>query len=139
MTTTQLAKLAVGDRLPDHECGPISRWVLAMFAGGSGDTNPIHIDLDMARKFGQEDVFAHGMLSMAYLAQLLTLHFPQERIRSYRVRFSTITPVKANVLCQGEVLECFQEDGEERLRIGIRTTIDDGTVTLEGEAVVAAG
>ena len=99
--------------------------------------NPIHIDLDVAKKFGMEDVFAHGMLSMAYLGQLLTLHAPQENIRSYKVRFSAITPVKANVRCTGEILERFEEDGEQRVRIGLKTLIDDDTVTLDGEAVIA--
>ena len=48
----------------DHE--------LALFAGASGDHNPIHIDIDFARKAGMPDVFAHGMLSMAWLGRLLT-------------------------------------------------------------------
>ena len=41
------------------------RATLALFAGASGDHNPIHIDLDVARSAGLDDVFAHGMLSMA--------------------------------------------------------------------------
>ena len=46
---------------------PISRTTLALFAGASGDHHPVHIDLDHARSTGNQDVFAHGMLTMAYL------------------------------------------------------------------------
>ena len=84
-----------GDRHPAASAGvaPISRTTLALYAGASGDHNPIHIDLDVARSAGLDDVFAHGMLSMAYLGRLLTGWVPQERIRSFQVRFAAITPV----------------------------------------------
>ena len=52
-----------------HRAGADRRADLAGHAGpvrGSGDHNPIHIDLDVARSAGLDDVFAHGMLSMAY-------------------------------------------------------------------------
>ncbi|MFI9557578.1 MaoC/PaaZ C-terminal domain-containing protein [Nonomuraea endophytica] len=31
---------------------------------GSGDHNTVHLDVDIARRTGLDDVFAHGMLSM---------------------------------------------------------------------------
>ncbi|MEJ6010807.1 MaoC/PaaZ C-terminal domain-containing protein [Novosphingobium aquae] len=133
----ELNTLAVGDEIPEHDAGPITRWVLAMFAGGSGDPNPMHIDSDFARMVGREDVFAHGMLSMAYLAQLLTNWVPQDRIRSFSVRFASITPVNTSVRCKGKIIEKFEEDGEQRLRLELVATVDDGAVTLTGEAVVA--
>lgn len=135
--TLDWAGIAVGDTLPEHMAGPISRTVLALFAGGSGDHNPMHVDLDFAKSFGMNDVFAHGMLSMAYLAQLLTNWVRQEQIRSYSVRFLSITPVGTSVTCTGRVTEKFEEAGEKRARIELQTTIDNGAVTLAGEAVVS--
>ncbi len=44
-------------------CRPVDRTTLALFAGASGDHNPIHIDIDFARRAGMPDVFAHGMLA----------------------------------------------------------------------------
>ena len=72
-----MAALTVGSALPPVVTPPISRYTLAMFAGGSGDHNPMHVDIDFAKSFGMPDVFAHGMLSMAYLAQVLTRNFDQ--------------------------------------------------------------
>ncbi|ODU07479.1 MAG: dehydratase [Pseudonocardia sp. SCN 72-86] len=115
---------------------PISRTTLALFAGASGDHNPIHVDLDVARSAGLDDVFAHGMLSMAYLGRLLTDHFPQERIRSYRVRFAAITPVHARPTCIGRVTAVADgPDGVATLELAV--TLADGTTTLIGDATVA--
>jgi acyl dehydratase len=41
----------------------ITRATLALYAGASGDHNPVHIDIDAAHAVGIDDVFAHGMLS----------------------------------------------------------------------------
>ncbi|MFI9560920.1 MaoC/PaaZ C-terminal domain-containing protein [Nonomuraea endophytica] len=44
--------------------GPTTRTTLTLFAGGSGDHNTVHLDVDIARRTGLDDVFGHGMLSM---------------------------------------------------------------------------
>ena len=124
--------LEAGTSLPPLTLDPISRTTLALFAGASGDHNPIHIDLDVARSAGADDVFAHGMLSMAYLGRLLTNWVPQQRIRSWRVRFAAITPVLAVPTCAGRVVSVA--DGLATLELEV--TLPDGTVTLTGDAVV---
>ncbi|ALU69296.1 dehydratase [Rhodococcus sp. WS1] len=126
--------MKTGDVLPSLELPEISRTTLALYAGASGDHNPMHIDLDVARSGGMDDVFAHGMLSMAYLGRLLTNYVPQERIRTYSVRFASITPLHATPTCTGTVTKI--EDGLAHLDIAV--TLSDGTVTLRGDAVVAA-
>ena len=117
--------------------GPINRTTLALFAGASGDHNPIHIDIEFARKSGLDDVFAHGMLSMAYLAQLLTRWVPQSQIRSWEARFTSITPVDAVVECSGHVAEIFEVNDEKRARLEIAAAVQGGATTLAGIAVVA--
>jgi acyl dehydratase len=74
-----LPGVEVGTELPPLAVEPISRTTLALFAGVSGDHNPIHIDVDVARSVGRDDVLAQGMLSMAYLGRLVTSWVPQER------------------------------------------------------------
>ncbi len=54
--------IEAGQTLPPLTLPAINRTTLALFAGASGDHNPIHIDLDFAREAGMNDVFAHGML-----------------------------------------------------------------------------
>jgi acyl dehydratase len=127
----------VGTVLPALSAEPISRTTLALFAGASGDGNPIHIDLDVARSAGLDDVFAHGMLSMAYLGRLLTDAFPQQQLRSWKVRFAAITPVHAQPVCTGRITSIDQSAGERLATIDLRVTLADGTQTLVGQAVVA--
>ena len=50
--------LSVGDSIPDLVIEPITRSTLALYAGASGDHNPMHIDIDFAKQAGMDDVFA---------------------------------------------------------------------------------
>jgi acyl dehydratase len=127
----------VGAQLPPLRIDPISRTTLALFAGASGDHNPIHIDLDVARSAGLDDVFAHGMLSMAYLGRLLTNVVPQQHLRSFQVRFASITPVHGEPTCTGSVTSIDEVNGERHATLELQVSLPDGTVTLLGSAVVA--
>ncbi|AZG47116.1 MaoC/PaaZ C-terminal domain-containing protein [Gordonia insulae] len=127
----------VGADLPALEVDPISRTTLALFAGASGDHNPIHVDLDVAKSAGLDDVFAHGMLSMAYLGRLLTDLVPQQQLRSYKVRFAAITPVHGQPTCTATVTSTDDVNGERIATLELKVTLADGTVTLLGEALVA--
>ncbi|BBZ00746.1 MaoC family dehydratase [Mycolicibacterium chitae] len=135
--STDIAEIQVGTELPPLELAPISRTTLALFAGASGDHNPIHVDIDAAKAAGFEDVFAHGMLSMAYLGRLVTSWVPQSQLRSLSTRFTAITPVLAQPTCTGTVTSVDEVDGEKRATVDVKITLADGTVTLAGEAVVA--
>ena len=137
--TTGLADIEVGTELPPLELPPISRTTLAQFGPASGDLNPIHVDIDVARSVGLDDVFAHGMLSMAYLGRLLTNWVPQDRIRTFEVKFAAITPVHGQPTCTGRVTSINEVDGERRADLELAVTLADGTVTLAGTATVAVG
>jgi acyl dehydratase len=135
MTITP-ATATTGDAIPSLTFGPVSRTKLALYAGASGDHNPIHIDLDFAKGAGFDDVFAHGMLSMAQLGRLVTDWAGQENVRSLSTRFTAITPVNATVTCEGTVTDTLEKDGETLLKLTLSAKVDDGTQTLKGEALV---
>lgn len=122
----------VGMELPALHIEPISRKLLALFAGASGDHQATHIDIDAARAKGREDVIAHGMLMMAYLGRVVTDWVPQERVRSFKARFLAITPVYAVPTCTGRVTAL---DGD-LATVDLSVTLADGKVVVRGEAVV---
>ncbi|MCE4070580.1 MULTISPECIES: MaoC family dehydratase [Pseudomonas] len=126
-----------GELLPPLTLAPINRTTLALFAGASNDHNAVHIDIDVARKAGMPDVFAHGMLSMAYLGRLLTQWVDQRQIRDFGVRFTGITHLGHVITCSGKVVEKFEADGERRVRLEIQTANQYGEVKILGDAVVA--
>ena len=129
--------VAVGERLVNKSFPPISRHTLALYCGASGDHNPIHVDLDFARKAGFDDVFAHGMLAMAYLGQALTDAVTPSAIRSFSTRFVAITQLGARLTCEGSVVELFEAEGEKRARLSLTAKDEKGEVKLAGEAVIA--
>jgi acyl dehydratase len=133
----KLEAVNVGDILPALELPAISRTTLALFAGASGDHNQIHIDTDYARKAGMVDVFAHGMLSMAYLGRLLTQWVDQRQLRDFGVRFTGITHLGHRITCTGRVVEKFEADGEQRAKVEIQTTNQYGETRIVGDAVIA--
>ena len=129
--------IKVGEEISSFTNEPISRTTLALFAGASGDHNPIHIDIDFAKKSGMDDVFAQGMLIMAYLGRLLTNLVPQTAIRHYGVRFASITLLNDRITCSGKVMEKFEQDGEKLVRLELIAANQTGDVKLSGQAVIA--
>lgn len=135
--STLFDNIKVGDTLPPLTLGPVNRTMLALFAGASGDHNAVHIDIDFARSAGMPDVFAHGMLSMAWLGRLLTQWVDQRQVRQFGVRFVGITHLGHRITCNGRVVEKFEADGERRVKVEIQTTNQYGEPRVLGDAVIA--
>ena len=127
----------VGDELPPLALPPLTRTTLALYAGASGDHNPIHIDIDFARAAGMPDVVAHGMLSMAWVGRLLTNWAPQRELREFSVRFTAMTHVGERIVCTGRVAEKLERDGERLVRIAVATANEAGEVKVAGDAYLA--
>lgn len=136
MTTHQLS-IGVGDVLPEVRLAAIDRKTLAIFAGASGDLNPIHIDIDFARRAGMPDVFAHGMLGMAWLGRLLTQWRPQSQLRRFDVRFIAITHLGNQPVLTGRVIETLSQGDERLARVQVEMRNQYGELKIQGEALVA--
>ena len=128
----------VGDALKPLVLPPVSRHQLALYCGGSGDHNPIHVDLDFAKKFGFKDVFAHGMLSMAFLGRLVTEYAPHDKVRKLGTRFTSITWVGDVITVTGTVTGKREENGERLIDLDVKCTNQNGQDTLQGSATVVA-
>ena len=137
MTTLTFDSVQVGELLPALELPAVDRGMLALFAGASGDHNPIHIDTDFARRSGMPDVFAHGMLGMAWLARLLTRWTPQAGLRRFDVRFQGITHLGNAIRGQGRVVEKLEQAGERCVRIELLSANQFGQTKIVGDALVA--
>ncbi|MFA7269975.1 MAG: MaoC/PaaZ C-terminal domain-containing protein [Sterolibacterium sp.] len=134
---TTLATVRVGDTLPQLVSAPISRTILALYCGASGDHNPIHVDIDFARRSGMDDVFAHGMLPTAYVGRLLTDWAPQPWLRSLQVRFVAITHVGDIIHCNGRVVAVQEGADGNEVRVEISAADQTGQVKIQGQAVFA--
>jgi acyl dehydratase len=137
VTAPKFDDVKVGDAIKPIVLPPISRHQLALYCGGSGDHNPIHVDIDFAKKFGFKDVFAHGMLSMAFLGRLVTSFAPQAQVRKLGTRFTSITWVGDVITVSGKVTGKREANGEKLVDLEVKCTNQDGKDTLQGDATVA--
>jgi acyl dehydratase len=127
----------VGDELPPLVKGPIQQIQLTRYAGASGDFNPIHQDEEFAKAAGMGGVFAHGMLSMGFVAQAVTDWAGTGRVRKIGVRFAALVRLKDIVTCRGRVLATSQKDGVGMVELEIWADNQKGEKVVTGKASVA--
>ena len=126
----------VGENLPDLIVGPISRTNLALYAGASGDHNPLHIDTDYANRIGLSDVIAHGMLIMGYLGRVLTNNMNQNQVLEYGVQFSSITNIGDVLCCSGIVKEISGNKSNKILKLELNVKDQDNDTKLKGYSLI---
>ena len=131
------ADVSVGDTLPSLNKSAIDRVQLALYAGASGDHNAIHLDDDKAKSGGLPGVIAHGMLSMAFLGELVGNWVPQSQIREFGGRFANIVKPGDVVTCGGTIKAKDVVDGENRVEVEIHAKTATGDKAIIGKAVVA--
>ena len=127
---------SVGDKIPDLVIEPITRSTLALYAGASGDHNPMHIDLDFAKEAGMKDVFAHGMLIMAYLGRAVTNIVPQSNLKNFNVRFSSITNIGDILTCSGEVNKIDKNNSKKTIVLDLIVSDEFGDIKISGAATI---
>ncbi len=131
------SELEIGELVPDLVKGPISRTQLALFAGASGDHNPIHLDEEEARAGGLPGVIVHGMLMMAILGQMLTNWVSQSQIKAFSNRFAAMAMPGDVITCSGKVVAKREENGIRLVDLEIIAKNQNGDAMLKGVATVA--
>jgi acyl dehydratase len=118
----------------------LTRVDLVRYAGASGDFNPIHYSDRMAAALGLPGVVAHGMLTMATAARVVTdwLGDPS-RLVEYGVRFvrPVVVPdddLGAEVRLSAVVLSVSEDDGTAE--IDITAEFDGQRVLGKARAIV---
>ena len=128
----------VGTELPGQTF-PVYRVNLVMYAGASGDFNPIHWHERFATAVGLPNVIAHGMFTMAEAARVLTDWVGDPgAIEEYGVRFSRPVVVPdddrgATIEVTGTVAEKL--DGN-RVRVDLAARSNGQAVLTRARAVV---
>ncbi|RMF93719.1 MAG: dehydratase [Nitrospinota bacterium] len=128
-------ELNVGDELPPLVKKPTTRQ-LVQYAGASGDFYEIHYDKDFALKAGLPGVIVHGLLSGAWLAQLLTDCFPPLSLRKFGVSYRGMARPGDTITCKGVVTKKYTQNGEHYIECDIRSENQEGQTTTIGKATV---
>ena len=129
------SQLELGQRYQEVVAHDLSRTQIVMYAGASGDYNPVHSDEVFATKVaGYPTVFAHGMLSMGLTAKMLTNFVGDGRLTRYGVRFvRQVWP--GDTLTATATVEALREEGDRRfVDLAVSTRNQDGEEVIKGSA-----
>lgn len=129
--------IKIGDELPPLVKPPIQQIQLTRYAGASGDFNPIHQDTEFATAAGMGGVFAHGMLSMGFVAQAVTDWAGAGTVRKIGVRFAALVRLKDVVTCRGRVLSTSTKDGVNLVELEVWADNQRGEKVVTGRATVS--
>ena len=123
--------LAVGQTHSGELVNDLKRTQIVMYAGASGDYNPVHSDEKFVTELGgYPTVFAHGMLTMGMTGRLVTDFVGDGRLTNYGVRF-------VNQVWPGDNLSAtltVSEIRDDEVDLEIVTVNQDGTPVLTGTA-----
>jgi len=127
--------LKAGDTHEEVVVDDLKRTQVVMYAGASGDYNPLHTDEIFATKVaGYPTVFAHGMLTMGMTGTMLTNYVGDGRLTKYGVRFVSQVWPGDTLTARAEVEAVREENGQHLVDLKISTVNQDGREVLTGSA-----
>ncbi|RCG31590.1 dehydratase [Sphaerisporangium album] len=136
--TVKYDEVEIGLQIPAVEY-PVHRVNLVMYAGASGDFNPIHWNERHAKAVGLPDVIAHGMFTMSQAGRFVTDWAGDPgALVDYGVRFSSMVVVPDNdegaVITVSGVVEDKLDDNKVVLSLTARS--GDSRVLSKARATV---
>ena len=127
--------LKVGDTHSEVVIDDLSRTQLVMYAGVSGDYNPLHTDDVYTREVaGYPGVFAHGMLTMGLTGKMLTNYVGDGRLTKFGVRFTNQVWPGDTLTAKATVADVRSEGAEHFVDLTLETTNQDGKTVVTGKA-----
>ena len=127
--------LKVGETRTDVVLDNITRTQIVMYAGASGDYNPLHSDeVYVSEVAGYPTVFAHGMLSMGATGKGLTDWVGDGRLTKYGVRFVNQVWPGDTLTATATVEAIRDDDGQHLADFSVTTVNQDGKTVVAGTA-----
>jgi acyl dehydratase len=109
---------------------------LVMWAGASGDYNPIHYDREFAVSRGLPGVVVHGQLSTAFLCQMLSDWYGEKgKLKKLNVSYKGLNFPGDQLTCRGIVRDTSADHGKI-LSLEIWVENPKGEKTVTGSASV---
>ena len=107
----------------------------------SGPVKNYHTDREMARALGFPDIVVQGMMSVCFVADLLTKHFGVGFLAAGKLDVRLVNVVWPGdvISTQGRVREVIQEGSRRRAYADVWCAKEDGTVTIIGTGSAIEG
>jgi len=117
----------------------ITREQLKQYADASGDHNPLHLDAQFARTTRFGGVIAHGMLTLAFVSEMMLVAFGRCWLESgsLRVRFKGAAYVGDSVETWGQVTREERQGSRQCIvcSVGLRNRLNRQEI-ISGSAAV---
>ena len=128
--------ISVGQTFEKVVAEDLKRTQLVMYAGTSGDYNPLHTDDLYTREAAgyEQGVFAHGMLTMGMTGTLVTDLVGPENVRKYGVRFTNQVWPGDTLTAVATVEAIREEDGRQLVDLALETRNQEGKTVVLGSA-----
>ncbi|MCG6891987.1 MAG: MaoC family dehydratase [Desulfobacteraceae bacterium] len=135
MNGKTIDELRVGDAASFSKT--VSESDVYLFAGVTGDFNPAHVDESYAEKTFFKTRIAHGVLAAGFISAVLGTRLPGPGTIYLRQSLNFRAPVAIGdtITATVEVIEILKE--KKRVRLSTVCVNQEGTVVLDGEAVVS--
>ena len=134
--TINASELKVGDTFEEVLVEDLKRTQLVMYAGASGDYNPLHTDeVYTTKSAGYPTVFAHGMLTMGMTGRLVTNAFGGANVKKFGVRFTNQVWPGDSLTAKATVVDIQETDGGRQVELKVETVNQDGKAVVTGTAV----
>ena len=119
----------------------ISQDQLVRYAHASGDHNPLHLDHEFAAASEFKGIIAHGMLTLAFISEMLTLEFGRDWIESGRLKVKFKGPAYPGqtVKTWGTVVKEEQKAQRRTLECVVGLSNSEGEELLTGTAYLTQG
>ena len=130
----QFAELQVG-QLAEHS-KTVTEADVVLYAGITGDFNPVHIDQVYAEKTRFGGRIAHGMLTAGFISAVLGTKLPGEGsiYMTQSLRFLRPVRIGDTVTARIEVIELFPD--KKRVLLATSCRNQAGEMVVDGEALV---
>jgi len=116
----------------------ITQEKINLYAEASGDFNPIHIDESFAAKTPLGGTIAHGMLSLAYVSEMMTSAFGRNWLSEGKLRAKFKEPARpGDTLTINGKIDCIeQEDVVSYANCNFECRNQKGEMIVTGETIV---
>jgi 3-hydroxybutyryl-CoA dehydratase len=108
------------------------------YAKASGDMNPLHIDVEFARQTRFGGTIAHGLMSLAFVSDLMTRCFGCAWSSSGEMEISFIGPVRPGDTITTEAVLVAVDETSGRLELKVQCKNQEDISVITGSASVKA-
>lgn len=130
-----ISELKIGDTAEFAKT--ISEFDIYMFAGITGDFNPVHVNEDFAKQTFFKTRIAHGILTAGLISTVIGTKLPGTGCIYVKQDLNFLAPVRIGdtITARVEIVEIL--DKKNRIRLKTTCFNQNDTRVLDGEAVVS--